>query len=246
MKFYGITRIRNEENIIQNTLNHVAAFVDGIFVYDDCSTDNTVEICENHSAVKKVIKGQYWDKTSEGRNRAEGTLRQIVYEEAVKNGADWVYCFDADEYIEFTDEIFLNKYTVCYYFRLFDFYITPVDVDKNYLERQWMGPEYRDIPMIFNVNEKDWHFNQRIPLPTIIAGREFGGYVKHYGKAISIKEWEKDCDYYANVRWNKPIYTHLQERWKKRKGKAIHTKSDFGRELIIWEDKNDEAKIISL
>ena len=39
MKIVGITRIRNEEHIIKQVLEHVSQFVDGILVYDDCSTD---------------------------------------------------------------------------------------------------------------------------------------------------------------------------------------------------------------
>ena len=58
------------------------------------------------------------------------------------------------------------------------------------------------------------------------------GYVKHYGKAISVEEWEKTCDYYAE--WPEPYGS----KWAARRGKAIHTESDFGRPLILWEDKD--------
>lgn len=33
MKIVGITRIRNEEKIIMNTLNHISNFVDEIYIY---------------------------------------------------------------------------------------------------------------------------------------------------------------------------------------------------------------------
>lgn len=236
----GITRIRNEEAIIQNTLDHVAKLVDKIYIYDDCSTDNTIAICDAHPAVAGIIQGQRWASSCKGRNLAEGILRQAVYQEAVKGGAKWVYYFDADEYVEFTNVSFSYD---CYYFRLFDYYITKDDIDKNYLDRQWMGPEYRDIPMLFKI-KPGINFKQRIPQG--INKPEFGGYVQHYGKAISVEEWESTCDYYINIRWNDHRYAALRDRWMNRKGKAIHTKSDFDRKLIKWEDRYNLAKICKL
>jgi len=237
----GITRIRNEEDIIQHTLDHVAKLVDKIYVYDDCSTDNTVAICEAHPAVEKVIKGTIWANTTQGRNQAEGTLRQAVYNEAVKGGATWVYYFDADEYIIPIDIDYIKA--DCYHFRLFDFYITEEDKNKSYLERKWMGCEYRDIPMLFKV-KPGILFTQRIPRG--IGRSSFGGFVKHYGKAISVEQWEEACNYYGNLRWNAPRYRALQQRWLNRKGKAIHTVSDFGRKLIQWKDRTDQKVIVKL
>ncbi len=239
MKVVGISRIRNEEKIIKATLDHVANLVDEIYIYDDCSEDNTVKICKSHPVVKGIIEGKSWDSTPTGRKHAEGKLRHEVYELAVKNGADWVYYFDADEYAEFED---IDWTADSYYFRLFDFYITEEDKDKNYFERKYMGPEYRDIPMLFKVNS-NIKFDNRIPTGKGIS--KFGGYVKHYGKAISVEEWENTCDYYINHRW-KNINNELLERWKNRKGKAIHAKSDFDRELITWDDRMNKNKIVKL
>lgn len=239
MKIVGITRIRNEEKIIKATLDHVANLVDEIYVYDDCSEDNTVEVCKSHYAVKEVIEGKMWASDPIGRNKAEGDLRQIVYELAVKNGADWVYYFDADEYVYFENIDFTAD---CYSFRLFDFYITEEDINDNYLNRKWMGPEYRDIPMLFKATPK-LLFTQRIPKNKGIA--KLGGYVKHYGKAISIEEWDKTCEYYINHRW-KDTHPDLLQRWIDRRGKAIHTTSDFNRNLIKWEDRHNLDKIIKL
>lgn len=231
MKIAGITRVRNEELIIKNTLDHVSQLVDEIYVYDDCSTDNTVKICKSHRAVRGIIEGKTWSGTPEARKVAEGYLRQEVYQWAASQGNQWVYCFDADEYIEFENIDFSAD---CYHFRLFDFYITEHDKNLNYLERKFMGPEFREIAMLFRVSP-ELLFKQRTPLG--IAKSKMGGYVKHYGKAVSIEEWEKTCDYYVNHRW-KDINQTLQEVWKSRKGKAIHSKSDFNRDFITWEDRN--------
>ena len=59
------------------------------------------------------------------------------------------------------------------------------------------------------------------------------GWVHHYGKAISVEEWENTCRYYAE-HFPEPYRT----KWRSRMGRAIHTESDFGRELIRWEDRD--------
>jgi glycosyltransferase involved in cell wall biosynthesis len=243
MKIVGITRVRNEELIIRNTLDHVSKLVDEIYVYDDFSTDLTPEICENHWCVKKVIKGSNWDPTSDGRAKAEGSLRQIVYKECLKSNPDWVYYFDADEYADFSDIDLYDNSINSVFLRLFDFYITENDINKNYLERKYMGVEYRDIMMLFRPTEK-LTFNDRQPVqyakPSI-----YKGYVKHYGKAISVEEWEKTCDYYINHRGGSKRLD-FTNKWKKRKGKAIHTKSDFNRPLITWEERKTSNELIKI
>lgn len=240
MKVIGITRVRNEENIIQATLDHVSTLVDGIIVCDDASTDNTVEICEAHESVIKVIKNEVWATTPGGRSHAEGSLRQLPYVEAVKEGADWVYYFDADEYADFSLVDF-NSNVETYIFRLFDYYITEDDIDDHYLTRPNMGPEYRDIHMLFKVNGR---INFRSRIPNGFSGPvALGGYVKHYGKAISVEEWDKTCEYYINNRWCGGVSNMLLQRWKNRIGKAIHTESDFGEPFITWNDRFDTSKI---
>jgi len=242
MKIVGITRVRNEQEIIKNTLDHVATLVDEIYVYDDCSTDETPNICENHPSVVKVIRGTSWSSDSNGRAKAEGSLRQIIYEESLKSNPDWVYYFDSDEIADF-DGINLEDDRIdSYYMRLFDYYITKDDVDKNYLEREWMGPEYRDIMMLFRPKPGIVFYDRQ---PIGFRNAVVGGFIQHYGKAVSIAEWEKTCDYYIEHRGGpeRPFFTN---KWKARKGKAIHTVSDFNRKLIKWEDRKDPNKIVNL
>jgi len=122
----GISRVRNESVVIKNTLDHVSRFMDTIIIYDDCSTDATPSICEAHPCVSKVIRGKKWDFTERGRNTAEGSLRQAAYLEALKMKAAWVYCFDADEYADFSSVDFNDLGVNTYAFRLFNFYITDI------------------------------------------------------------------------------------------------------------------------
>ena len=47
----GITRVRDESLILEDTLQHFLARVDRVLLYDDCSTDNTVEIARSFDRV---------------------------------------------------------------------------------------------------------------------------------------------------------------------------------------------------
>lgn len=246
MKIIGLTRIRNEENIIKDTLDHMSEFCDGVYIYDDASTDNTVEICNKHSIVKGLIRGVIWD---ENRERAEYENRQKVFlyarETANMNEDDWFIYLDADERIEFNFIEFQKNW--CdkvdgVKMRLFDFYITEEDKDKSYVERQWMGPEYRDILFMFkNKNAIGYHIpDQRECFLTPNSRVMLSGYVKHFGKGISIQQWENTCEYYAT---HFPKYA---DKWNRRRGKAIHTMSDFGRGLIKWEDRTNTNIIIPI
>lgn len=236
MKIAGITRIRNEEAIIQETLDHFGSFCDSIYVYDDCSTDRTVEICTKHPKVKGIVQGKAWD---EDRKRAEWQTRQAVLELAKKDNPEWILYFDADERIDWNFE----GYEQCdgVVMKLFDYYITDMDAYGKYTEREWLGCEYREILMMFrNTPEVKYHIpDQRMATLKDDAKLLHAGYVKHYGKAISIEEWEKTCEYYS-----KHFPEPYKSKWESRKGKAVHTLSDFGRPLIRWHEK--EAKGILL
>lgn len=263
-KIVGVTRVRNEEPIIQATLDRVAGLVDEIVVYDDCSTDVTAEICEKHPAVVKVIQGTTWDPEPQRRAEAEGNLRQIPFMEACNRGAEWVYLFDGDELLELDEinmfgekrpkpknlrgliEMTRGSEAVPvvngFLFRLFDFYITAEDVDGTWRDRRWMGPEYRDIMMFFRV-VPGVQFNNREPSNTA-APYALGGWVKHYGKAISVEHWEETCDYYVNNRGG-DLLPQFTVKWAQRRGKAVHDgKSDFGGPLITWDQRNEKGFLL--
>lgn len=164
-------------------------------------------MCKTHNKVKKILEGKIW--LNSDRQKLEGTLRQEIYIESLKSNPDYVYYFDADEYI-YPENIDYTENS--YFFRLFDFYITENDINLNYLEREYMGPEYRDIIMLFKPGSNTF-FKDRQP-SNCISPIVFGGYVKHYGKAISIDEWELTCDYYINI-----FGSHYKPRWEKEKVK---------------------------
>ena len=50
--------------------------------------------------------------------------------------------------------------------------------------------------------------------------------------SLSVEHWEETCDYYMR---HFPFDTYGR-KWRDRKGRAIHTQSDFMRPLYEWGD----------
>ncbi len=234
MKIFGLTKIRNEQEIIKNTLDHWGKICSGgIYIFDDASTDKTIEICKKHPAVKNIIENKFWDPD---REKMEWMARQQVLDRARMDASndDWFVYFDADEELYFNEwELLFNSQIGAIACKLYDVYITPGDVNEPYRTRNFVGPEYRTIIFFFrnSLALKYDKPDQRIvdlPLNTKIP---VSGIVKHYGKGISVKHWEDTVNYYVDF-W--PKYS---EKWEKRRGKAIHNYvSDFGNPLIKFND----------
>jgi glycosyltransferase involved in cell wall biosynthesis len=238
MRIIGLTKIRNEEAIIEETLDHWGSFcTGGIYVVDDVSTDRTVEICRQHPAVKDILLTEDWDVD---RERAEHVNRQRVLSRAQKDAQpdDWFVYFDADERIYFDDWQLLFEKGVCAIAcRLFDIYITPADRNFDHNIRKWVGPEFRTIVFFFknspylSYNQPDQRVVNLPPGEKIVVS----GIIKHFGKGLSVKHWEETCDYYINF-W--PKYA---AKWQKRKGQAVKKDflSDFGNKLVKFNDVLD-------
>lgn len=237
-KIRGLVKVRNEEAILRDTLDHWKSFcTEGVYIYDDVSTDRTVEIARAHPAVKDVIEGKFWDPD---REKAEWFNRQQVLMRAQQDARpeDWFVYFDADEFIYAFDqyELFLDPNTKAVACRLWDLYITPEDEFKTWKERQWVGPEFRTIVFFFrNSPHLKYHLPDQREV-TLEPGIQIPihGDIKHISKGLSVEEWEKTCDYYVRF-W--PKYS---SKWMQRKGKAVHKEmlSDFGNKLVRWQDRH--------
>ena len=237
----GITRLRNEALILPDTLDYLAGQVDAIVAYDDASTDETVEILRQHPSVAFVISNGAWEQDIAARKLAEGRHRGLLIERAREAMQfDWTFCFDPDERVTGNLRRFVtdlrDSETDAMRVRLFDAYLTPDDKApfkpgcKLLDFRRYYGPEERDILMLWR-NIPAIHFaahHGREPGGTTNVGTDL--YCQHYGKSLSIEHWEETCDYYIK---HFPFDTYGR-KWTERKGKAIHTESDFGRPLYEW------------
>jgi glycosyltransferase involved in cell wall biosynthesis len=237
MEISGLIRIRNEGEIIGDTLDHLSTFCNRVFVFDDNSTDCTVEICRQHPIVEIVVcstKYLYDRPSSETYDRR--ILLNLV--SGIVPSRSWIFLMDSDERVEFNIEQLkaVPDHVNGIRMKLFDYYITHEDVNMRYSERRFLGPEYREILMAFR-NVPGLVYNRPIQRSPNVPGKiKNFGYVKHYGKAISVEQWEKKCEYYS-----KHFPEKYSKKWEERKGKAIHTMSDFGRNLITWDEKKTKG-----
>ena len=234
----GMLRIRNEEEIIQDTLDHMSQFVDKIIVFDDASTDKTLDIVYKHPRVIEVIENKTW---KQNRIQEETANRHQLLKRAQKFNPNWIFYADADERFEGNIKEFLNSKEAenvdAIRIRLFDAYMTKNDKaaykkgQKLLGFRKFFGPERRDIIMIWR-NHPDVKYEGSDQREPIIKGNVITKfYCQHYGKSLSEKHWEETCDYYA-----KYFPKHYSEKWKNRRGKAIHQESDFGTPLYTWKE----------
>jgi hypothetical protein len=236
----GITRVRNEALILRDALDYVGKQVDAIVAYDDASTDRTLEILAEHPKVALIVANRSWETDVEARRLAEGRHRGLLLQTAREQlQFDWMFCFDPDERVTgdlrgYTERLHSSDHDGVR-IQLFDAYMTPDDqapyqADRELLDfRRFYGPERRDILMLW-----------RNRLEIIFAKREPDGlqrvrtalYCQHYGKSLSVEHWEETCDYYIR---HFPFDTYGR-KWLERKGRAIHTESDFMRPLYEWGD----------
>ena len=243
-KIIGLMILRNEALILKDSLDAMGKIVDGIIVLDDASTDNSVDICLKHPKVLNVVLNTDWVSGLKGERYVQESIhRQKILEIGRRYRPTWFLYLDADERVDGAVREYLlsnskNKTIAGVSLRLYDAYMTKRDQTayKNgslYNFRQNFGPEYREIIMI-------WKNSRKVFFKTDEMSREPSGIpekdvakrflVQHYGKAISQEQWENTCDFYIKYF---PIYA---EKWAARKGKSIHTKSDFGAKLMTWEE----------
>ena len=239
----GITRLRNEALILQDTLNYAGRHVDAIIAYDDASTDRTLEILRSHPKVVLIVTNGSWEEDIKARRIAEGRHRGLLLQIArAQLQFNWMFCFDADERVTGDLRGFArgSRAGNCdgVRIRLFDAYMTPDDrapyhPDRELLGfRRFFGPEQRDILMLWRNRSEVFFAEHHAREPGGVERVQTDLYCQHYGKSLSVEHWEETCDYYIR---HFPFDTYGR-KWRDRKGRAIHTQSDFLRPLYEWGD----------
>ena len=138
----GCMLVRNEAGrYLERVLEQMAKVCDKIIVLDDCSTDNTPEICKEYGAEVFPSIQSYWG-TDELKQRKR--LWELATKQADEN--TWILCLDADETIpqieKLPDKIKLAEQYDCegLAFNLYD---------------MWDETHYRDDDL-WNAHARDW------------------------------------------------------------------------------------------
>lgn len=104
MRLFANMCVRNEAHrYLDCCLSLIKNHVDAIFVYDDQSTDETVEVAERYASVVVRPDGVPSFIASEGSFRQAGW--QSMIEVLHPSPGDWILCVDADELIPFPGQI---------------------------------------------------------------------------------------------------------------------------------------------
>lgn len=240
----AVTKVRNEAHILQDCLDSWARVADAIHVYCDHCDDrgSTAQIAREHPAVTEVIESNLLDPD---RERAEWYCRQVALQSALRfmdlssESKDWVIYFDGDEILdEFNTSVLDSERFVMVACKSHDCYITPEDKDVSewhWKERRWFSSEFQFSPYFYScrIPLRFYKPDQRnIDIPN---GSNYilHGSVKHYGKGLSVKNWDEKCRYYGEV-----FGPRYAEKWKAREGHAVKEdmNSDFGLPLATWEE----------
>jgi len=106
LKVCAISMIRNEADIITLVLNHAFHLFDEIMIADVLSTDGTSETIQSFAETWPHVE-VYKCSTQE---RYQGAIMKALATRAVKQGADWVFFLDADEFINVNNKEELKSY----------------------------------------------------------------------------------------------------------------------------------------
>lgn len=144
MAFQGILIIRDEEDIIEETLHHLDSWCDRVYVYDTGSIDDTWKIVreasERLSAIHPIERAEV---------QFDDTIRAYVFNrvrDRLEDG-DWILRLDGDEFYEISPPEFVRRYVrsheTAVYNQTYEFRFTEEDLEawKEGREEAQSAPE---------------------------------------------------------------------------------------------------------
>lgn len=93
MKLAGLLRIKNESRWIAQVLESLRGVCDRLFILDDHSTDNTVEICQSFGDFVTGFNSAF-DTLDEARDKT------FLLHQALEYQPEWALVIDGDEVLE--------------------------------------------------------------------------------------------------------------------------------------------------
>lgn len=95
MKIAALLGVKDEVELIQNAIEHLECIgVDQIIVYDEGSTDGTLDVLDQFKKQKRIDVVQGYDANLDG---PENLARYVALLKSID--ADWVMSIDADEFL---------------------------------------------------------------------------------------------------------------------------------------------------
>lgn len=96
MKIFAVAMVRNEIDIIQGFLKYNHQIFDHIILADMQSSDGTSEVVENFTASTGKVERIVYPCLAYHQSEIITALSKRAFEK----GADWVFCLDADEFLQ--------------------------------------------------------------------------------------------------------------------------------------------------
>jgi hypothetical protein len=189
MKFHGLMLVRDEEDILPETIPHLLRWIDGLYVLDLGSTDSTWDILQEFAAkdprvvlhasepivFNDVLRGMLFD----------------VYRNRFQSG-DWVLRIDADEFYHIPPPEFVRQHLragetcvhlLWYFFRLTSQEVAAyetgqVDIKQDRLKpiaerrRFYKIPDYAEPRMFRYRSTMRWPTNASFPFNAGYVARE--------------------------------------------------------------------------
>lgn len=102
---YGDGDVKPTHTMIRQYLEHLRSFVDGVFIWDDFSTDESIKVYAEYKRlgfIKYIIQDKRIDQNE--------TLTFLT-KKALEAEYDWLLCLDCDEILEDSARKFIRDFT---------------------------------------------------------------------------------------------------------------------------------------
>lgn len=197
--------MKNEEDMIERTLDDVTQWADKIVVLDDGSTDGSVEIVRKYPKVVDVCQ-----RPDKGNERSEGKDRQRLLEMAQSTGCEWVVFIDSDE--TFENAMKWNVYDLVTDEAMNLYYFLQVNLWRNETHyrtdelwyKGWFGRLFRSLPELEMTTKHDEHCGG---IPCNIPGAPTWPVE---GSANARKVEEARVRHYGFVDWRRAVQKSLR------------------------------------
>jgi hypothetical protein len=173
MKIYALCLVKNEDDVIRQSLLAASKWADKVFVYDNGSTDKTWDIVNELSKTNESIVPWRQD-TKHYKNNLFGDIYNGVKD--VAEDGDWFCYLPADEFYYDDPRAFLNKVPKRFHVvksQSIDFHLTVEDVEEfEFNDEEEFNPEkvkyyhpltYTEIRFFKHRKRLEWPAGHMIP-----------------------------------------------------------------------------------